>query len=366
MEFIDESTGIRLERRGGLATVVLDRPRALNALTHAMVRGIAAALDAWEQDPEVTTVVLTGAGDRGFCAGGDVVAIHADAVSGGSGALDFWRDEYTLNARIARYPKPIVALMRGLVLGGGVGLAGHARHRVVTDDSAVGMPETTIGFVPDVGGTWLLSHAPGEVGTFLALTGTPTDAAGALFAGLADAFVPAERLGALVDELADGGEPSGVIARFAASPGASALAADRSWIDRCFAADRVDDILATLRGDGRVDVAETIEARSPTALAVTLAAVRSARTLPSLEAALVQEFRVASRFLRVPDLAEGIRAQLIDKDRAPRWNPASLADIAPGVVDAFFDPLPDDLRLPRASHPDPEPRSATHTEEVPR
>jgi enoyl-CoA hydratase len=351
MEFIDESTGIRLERRGGLATIVLDRPRALNALTHTMVRGIASALTAWEHDPTVHTVLLTGAGERGFCAGGDVVAIHADAVSGGSGALDFWRDEYTLNARIARYTKPIVALMRGLTLGGGVGLAGHARHRVVTGDSAVGMPETIIGFVPDVGGTWLLSHAPGEVGTFLALTGTPTDAAGAIFSGLADVFVPSDRLEALVAELAeDDGEPSAVIARFTADPGPSALAADRSWIDRCFAADRVEDILATLRSEGRVGVAETIEARSPTALAVSLAAVRSARTLPNLEAALVQEFRVASRFLRVPDLAEGIRAQLIDKDRAPRWNPATLADIDAEFVDTFFAPLPDDLRLPHTQH----------------
>lgn len=351
MEFIDESTQIRLERRGGLAVIVLDRPRALNALTHAMVRGIAAALDAWERDPEATTVVLAGAGDRGFCAGGDVVAIHADAVSGGSGALDFWRDEYTLNARIARYPKPIVALMRGLVLGGGVGLAGHARHRVVTDDSAVGMPETIIGFVPDVGGTWLLSHAPGELGTFLALTGRPTDAAGAIVAGLADAVVPSVSLDRLVEDLASDdpatADPSAAIERYAVPAAGSALADDREWIDRCFAGHSVSHILAAVRAEGYDSVADAIESRSPTALAVTLAALRRARGLPTLEDALVQEFRVASRFLRVPDLAEGIRAQLIDKDRAPKWNPPSLDDIDAGFVDSFFAPLPDDLQLPR-------------------
>lgn len=355
MEFIDESTGIRLERRGGLAVVVLDRPRALNALTHTMVRAIAAALDVWEVDPGVATVLLTGAGERGFCAGGDVVAIHADAVSGGTGALEFWRDEYTLNARIARFPKPVVALMRGLVLGGGVGLAGHARHRVVTDDSAVGMPETIIGFVPDVGGTWLLSHAPGELGTFLALTGRPTDAAGAIIAGLADVFVPASSLDRLVEDLSSDdpatADPVAAVARHAEAPAGSALAHDRAWIDRCFAADRVPDILADLRAEGRDTVADAIESRSPTALAVTLAALRRARGMPDLEDALVQEFRVASRFLRVPDLAEGIRAQLIDKDRAPRWNPATFAEVDPTFVEAFFAPLPDELRLPLATPP---------------
>jgi enoyl-CoA hydratase len=181
-ENVNES-GVRFEVIGKLGVVTLDRPRAINALTHAMVLEIAARLDEWESDPEIARVLLEGAGDRGFCAGGDVVAVREDALAGGTASIDFWRDEYTLNARIARYPKPIVAFMDGLVLGGGVGLGAHARHRVVTEDSRVGMPETTIGFVPDVGGTWLLSHAPGELGTVLALTAEPVDAADAILVG---------------------------------------------------------------------------------------------------------------------------------------------------------------------------------------
>ncbi len=336
---------VHVEVLGRLGVVTLDRPRALNALTHGMVRSIAAALDAWEHDPVVSTVLLTGAGERGFCAGGDVVAVHRDAVSGGTGALDFWRDEYTLNARIARYPKPIVALMHGLTLGGGVGLAGHARHRVVTDSSAVGMPETTIGFVPDVGGTWLLAQAPGETGTLLALTAAPTDAAGAVYTGLANTYVPAARVaelrGALTVESAEH-----ALARLSEPAPVSPLADDREWIDACFGLDDVPSILAALAAAGQGALADVIASKSPSALWLTLASLRRARALPNLEAALVQEFRVSSRCLRMPDFAEGIRAQLIDKDRAPRWKPSRFDALDAAALERFFDPLPDDLNLP--------------------
>ncbi len=190
---------LRTEGRAGFVT--LNRPRALNALTHAMVLAVDEALTAWEHDPAVETVVIDGAGERGLCAGGDIRAIHDDARAGGTASAAFWRDEYRLNARIARYPKPYVALMDGIVMGGGVGISAHGSHRVVTERSRVAMPETGIGFVPDVGGTYLLGRAPGELGTHLALTGTPVGAADAILAGLADRYVPAAGLPALADDL---------------------------------------------------------------------------------------------------------------------------------------------------------------------
>lgn len=344
-ENVNES-GVRFEVIGKLGVVTLDRPRAINALTHAMVLEIAARLDEWESDPEIARVLLEGAGDRGFCAGGDVVAVREDALAGGTASIDFWRDEYTLNARIARYPKPIVAFMDGLVLGGGVGLGAHARHRVVTEDSRVGMPETTIGFVPDVGGTWLLSHAPGELGTVLALTAEPVDAADAILVGLADDLVPRRRLPELRAALArDGALES--IASVSASAGRSSLEKDREWIDECFGHDDVGEIVASLRAAGHDEMADTIESRSPTALVLTLESLRRSAVAADLESALVQEFRVSTRCLQLPDLAEGIRAQLVDKDRSPRWNPATIAEVDRAAILAFFEPLGEgELDLP--------------------
>ena len=340
-----ETPEVRFSVEGALAIVTLDRPRALNALTHRMVIEIATQLDTWEADPAVERVLIEGAGDRAFCAGGDIVGIYRDAVSGGNATEQFWRDEYTLNARIARYRLPVVTFMDGIVLGGGVGLAAHASHRVVTETSSVGMPEPTIGFVPDVGGTWLLSHAPGELGTRLALTAGSTDAAGAIHLGMADSFVPRERLTRLREALTTQGADE-AIAAVAGEAGHPSIADDQVTLDACFAHDDVATILAALRASGRSDLAEVIESKSPSALVLTLASLRRSRGLPSLEAALVQEFRVSVRCLGLPDLAEGIRAQVIDKDRSPRWSPASLADVDTAALSDFFDPLPHDLTLP--------------------
>lgn len=346
-ENVNES-GVRFEVTGALGIVTLDRPRALNALTHDMVLAIAERLDVWADDAAVERVLLEGAGDRAFCAGGDVVAVRADALAGGTASRDFWRDEYTLNARIARYPKPIIALMDGLVLGGGVGLAGHASHRVVTENAKVGMPETTIGFVPDVGGTWLLARAPGELGTLLALTAVPVGPGDAIQLGLADWFVPRTRLAELRAALAET-SPEAAIASVSSEPPRAELAKDREWIDECFAADDVAGIVDALRTADRADTLEALSAQSPSALVLTLASLRRARTLPTLEAALEQEFRVSMHCLALPDLVEGIRAQLVDKDRSPRWDPARLEDVDRDALDRFFDPLPEgELRLPPA------------------
>ncbi|MFH8220612.1 enoyl-CoA hydratase/isomerase family protein [Streptomyces sp. NPDC018057] len=335
---------VLLRTDGRAAHIVLNRPRALNALTHEMVRRIDAALTAWEHDPAVATVVISGAGERGLCAGGDIRAIHDDAKAGdGSAAAAFWRDEYRLNARIARYPKPYVAVMDGIVMGGGVGVSAHGSVRVVTERARVAMPETGIGFVPDVGGTYLLGLAPGELGTHLALTGAQTGAGDALLCGLADHHVPAAALGAFTADLA-GLSVHDALARHVQSPPPGDLAGQREWIDACYAADTVEEIVDRLLGRGESaakEAAETLLTKSPTALKVTLAALRRARHLGPLEAVLDQEYRVSCAALAAPDLVEGVRAQVIDKDRRPRWSPGTLAEVTAADVDRFFAPLGD-------------------------
>ncbi|MEU9232449.1 enoyl-CoA hydratase/isomerase family protein [Streptomyces subrutilus] len=336
-----EDDTVLFDIEGRTAVITLNRPKALNALTHPMVRRMAEALAAWERDPAVHQVLVRGAGERGLCAGGDIRAIHDDAKAGTTASAEFWRDEYRLNARIARYPKPYVALMDGIVMGGGVGVSAHGGVRVVTERSRVAMPETGIGFVPDVGGTWLLGRAPGRLGTHLALTGTAVGAADALLCGLADHFVPAARLPELAADLAEAPVHE-VLPRHTAAPPPGELAARRPWIDRCYAADTVEEILERLLADGdpaAKEAAETVLAKSPTALKVTLAALRRAAALGSLEEALVQEFRVSCNALASPDLVEGIRAQVVDKDRRPRWSPPALADVAGADVERHFAPL---------------------------
>ncbi|MFD7027433.1 enoyl-CoA hydratase/isomerase family protein [Streptomyces sp. NPDC059917] len=339
---------VLLHTEGRAGYVTLNRPRALNALTHAMALRIDAALTAWEHDPAVAAVVLRGAGERGLCAGGDIRSIHEDARSGSTASADFWRDEYRLNARIARYPKPYVALMDGIVMGGGVGISAHGSVRIVTERSRVAMPETGIGFVPDVGGTYLLTLAPGELGTHLALTGTPVDAADALLCGLADHFVPAALLPQLATDLAHT-DVHEVLERYVVPAPGGVLRARREWIDHCYAADTVEEILDRLRASGAPEAKEAADlllTKSPTALKVTLAALRRARTLGPLERVLEQEYRVSCAALSSPDLVEGIRAQVIDKDRAPRWSPASLAEVGAADVARFFAPLGErELRL---------------------
>ncbi|MFD9302809.1 enoyl-CoA hydratase/isomerase family protein [Streptomyces sp. NPDC060048] len=335
----DDSVLCSLDGRAGVVT--LNRPRALNALTHAMVLRIHGALAGWEGDPRVEQVVIRGAGERGLCAGGDIRAIRDDAVAGTGASVGFWRDEYRLNAYIARYPKPYVALMDGIVMGGGVGVSAHGSVRVVTERSRVAMPETGIGFVPDVGGTYLLARAPGRLGVHLALTGSAVGAADALLCGLADHFVPAGRLPALTAELADA--PAGeVLARHAAVPEPGRLAGWRGWIDHCYAADTVEEIVDRLLGYGdsaAKEAAETILGKSPTALKVTLESLRRAAVLGALEPVLEQELRVSRHALASPDLVEGVRAQVVDKDRSPRWSPATLGEVTDEDVARFFAPI---------------------------
>lgn len=332
---------VLFERRGGLGVVTLNRPQAVNALTAGMASAMLEQLTLWADDDAVAAVLVRGAGDRGLCAGGDIVAIYRDMLDGGDATADFWAGEYRLNSLIAGYPKPYVALMDGLVLGGGVGISAHGSVRIVTERTRMGMPETTIGFVPDVGGTLLLSRSPGESGTHAALTGAHLSGADALFLGLADHFVPSAQLAELAEAL-ENEAPDAAVARFAGEAPPSVLAEQQEWIDACYSSDDAEEIVRRLRtvGGEAADAADTIEAKSPTAVKVALESLRRVRGL-GLEETLEQEYRVGLRFLAGPDFREGIRAQVVDKDRNPHWQPAALADVSRADVDSYFAPLGD-------------------------
>jgi enoyl-CoA hydratase len=292
--------------------------------------------------------VIDGAGERGLCAGGDIVAIYADARAGGTASIDYWADEYRLDAAIAGYAKPVVAFMDGIVMGGGVGISAHASHRVVEENSMIAMPEVSIGFVPDVGGLFLLGRAPGQLGLHVALTGARLTAADALHLGLADVLVPRDRRAELLAALA-AGDVDQAIARVAVASPPSPLAAERSWIDAVYAHDTIEEVLGALEscpGDAPEWTRSTLRRSSPTSLKVTLRAFREAATDSSLASALTRDLRIAARCLAGHDFPEGIRAQVVDKDRNPRWSPATLAEVSADDVAAHFAPLGDrDLRL---------------------
>lgn len=333
---------------GALGHLTLDRPKALNALDLGMIRDLATALDAWEHDERVHVVLLDGAGERGLCAGGDVRGLWEQIVAGRPHDVgEFFREEYALNARISEYPKPVVVVADGITMGGGIGLAGHAGIRVVTERSRLAMPETRIGLTPDVGGSWLLARAPGRLGEYLGLTGVSMDAADAVYAGFADVVVDSARLDELREWVRENPptDAGALAARFGTAPGAAGLEAARVWIDDAFSADSVAGIVERLRArpePAASVAADTLEALSPTGLAVTLGAVRAARELPDLRAALAQEYGLVMWFATTqPDLVEGIRAQLVDKDRNPAWRPATIAELPEGLADAALAYIPD-------------------------
>ncbi|MGO3152356.1 MAG: 3-hydroxyisobutyryl-CoA hydrolase [Galactobacter sp.] len=346
---------VLFEVRGGLGLIILNRPRAVNALTHQMVNLIWSRLVAWAKDDTVERVAITGAGERGLCSGGDIVAIHEDmtrpdrTASTPYATLDFWRDEYRLNLLISRYPKPYIALMDGLVLGGGIGLSAHGSHRVVTERTRSGLPETQIGFSPDVGGTYLLGHAPGATGAHAALTGAHLDSGDAIHLGLADVFVPSESLSKVLEGLESEG-PHIVLPRYAGAAPDSGLAARRAMLDDAYglaSGGRLADgdgrpataVAQSLEAAGLTEEAEVIRSKSPTSVTVALAAVRAGAE-GDLQQALQNEWRVGARLLAGHDFPEGIRAQVIDKDRHPRWEPATLEEVAPGTDHDHLAPLP--------------------------
>ncbi len=330
---------------GGVGLATLNRPKAINSLNHTMVTVLDRVLTEWAHDSAITAVVLNGAGERGLCAGGDIVDVYDSARAGGADARAFWFEEYRLNAKIGRYPKPYVSLMDGIVMGGGVGVSAHGSVRVVTETTKMAMPEVGIGFIPDVGGTFILSRAPGLLGYHAALTGAPFGAADAIAMGFADHYVPRDRLEAFTAAVVGEGVEAAVGA-FAQEPPPSQLVAQRSWIDACYAGETVGAIVAALRERDEAaagDAADLITSRSPISVSVALEALRRAATLDSLEDVLVQEYRTSCASLRSHDLVEGIRAQVIDKDRNPKWSPPSLAAVTRQDVEDYFAPADPDL-----------------------
>ncbi|MET0454084.1 MAG: enoyl-CoA hydratase/isomerase family protein [Mycobacterium sp.] len=344
-----ENEDVLVNVSNGVGLLTLNRPKTINSLTHGMVTVVEKALRNWADDDRVHSVLLTGAGERGLCAGGDVVAIYRSVKDdGGSATRAFWWDEFRLNSYISTYPKPYVSVMDGITMGGGVGVGAHGSVRIVTDTTKMGMPEVGIGYVPDVGGTYLLARAPGLLGLHAALTGAPFSGADAIAMGFADHFVPHADLGAFTDAVLNDGVDAAV-STYATEPPASNLLAQRHWIDECYARDTVADVVAELRGHDAgpaADAANHIASRSPIALAVTLESVRRAGKLDSLNDVLRQEYRVACATLRSHDLVEGIRALLIDKDRNPKWSPSSLALFDENDVEAYFAPADPDLTFP--------------------
>ena len=342
-----ENEDVLVTVENGTGLITLNRPKAINSLTHPMVNTMSKVLTDWHHNADVQTVVVDGAGERGLCAGGDIVVIYHSARADGSEARQFWYDEYLLNAQIGRLRKPYVALMDGIVMGGGVGVGVHGSVRVVTDTTKMAMPEVGIGLIPDVGGTLILSRAPGHLGLHAALTGAPFDGADAIAMGFADHYVPHEKLADFRQTIVDHGVDA-ALAAHAIDPPASNLLAQRHWIDECFAGDTVEDIIASLRGHDAGppnDAANLIATRSPVSVSVALEAIRRAAKLDTLEDVLRQEYRTSCGSLRSHDLVEGIRAQVIDKDRNPKWSPASLAAVTPADVEAYFAPADRELEF---------------------
>jgi enoyl-CoA hydratase len=352
-----DAEGDLIVRREGAAGIIrLNRPKAINAMTLEMSLGIDAALDRFEADPAVALVLLEGAGERGLCAGGDIRGLWESSNAGGDLGKVFWRQEYIMNARIAKFPKPYVAFMDGLVMGGGVGLSAHGRHRVVTEKTKLAMPEVGLGFFPDVGGTWLLSRTPGEIGTYFGLTGQTMNGPDAIHARFADAVVPSGKWPALREALtkvragANSADVKTLIDSFATSETAGPVAAMQAKIDAWFAYDRMQDIVAALEADGS-ELAQatlkTLSEKSPRGMVVTLKLLRLARTASSLEECLVREYRAALQVFASADGREGVRAAVIDKDRNPKWSPPRIEDVTPEMVAPYFAEIgADELKFP--------------------
>jgi enoyl-CoA hydratase len=348
---------VRIE--GAAGRITLNRPDALNALTHAMVLDMHRALETWRDDPRVTRVIVDGTGERAFCGGGDIRFLYEHGRSDPASCRAFWRDEYRLNAAIAHYPKPYVALMRGIVMGGGIGVSAHGSHRIVTDNSLLAMPEVSIGFLPDVGGTLLLARAPGALGTYLGMTAARFGAADAIRAGFADRLVPARELAVLVGALVDGEPVDALLDELATRPAPGPLGRRIADIDRIFAADTLGEAMARLEaqkadnaGDsdttdsGARDFAsfalDGIARNAPLSVACAFEAIRRARDFTTIEEALALEYRFAWRSIERGDLYEGIRAAIVSRDVPPSFDPARIADVTAAQVEAMLAPLGED------------------------
>lgn len=341
-EILSQAQEILCERRGSLGLITLNRPRALNALSLAMLQGLHAQLDAWAGDPAVTRIALRGAGGRAFCAGGDIRYIHHCNRAGRAADVSaFWEAEYTLIDKLQRYPKPVVSLIEGVVMGAGVGLSQHGAARVASEAYVFAMPEVGIGLFPDVGMTHTLPRLPGRTGTYLALTGATIGPGDALALGLATHFAPVSAFEAILAALAEGGAVAAALSAHAATaPETGPVTAHRATIDACFSAETVEAILERLDAtdqDFARATAALIRTRCPSSLCIAREQMRRGLRLTVSEA-IRTEFRLVTNLMAGHDFFEGVRAVLIDKDNHPTWHPATLAEVDPVAILAVFEP----------------------------
>ena len=338
---------VLFEVRGRAGVITLNSPATLNAVSLAMVHAMHPQLLAWAEDSAVHHVIIRAAGDRAFSAGGDIRALYDWGRAGDETFCTFFHDEYRLNAAIKCFPKPYIAFIDGIVMGGGVGISIHGSHRIAGDRMTFAMPETGIGLFPDVGGSYFLPRLPGETGLYLGLTGTRIAKGDAVALGLATHYVPSSTHPALIDALCEAEDVDACLAGFAGEAGEAPLAAQRGAIDRHFSPATLDGIIESLKGDSSEWAQKCLtglQTKSPTSLRITFRQLRAGRHL-DFEDAMRMEYRIASRIFHGHDFFEGIRAVVIDKDLKPRWNPATLADLTDQDVAGYFAPLKQELPL---------------------
>lgn len=338
---------------GSIGVITLNRPQVLNALTFDMVRQMDAQLVVWAKDPAIKAVIITGVGDKAFCAGGDIKSVAQAVKSGGkerAEAGEFFRAEYTLNYRIFTFPKPYISLINGIVMGGGKGVSAHGSHRIVTENTLFAMPEATIGFFPDVGGGYFLPRCPGQTGTYLALTSKRIKTFDTLYIGFATHFVPLARLTELRAAIAAAPENlEKILKKFSSVPALiSELVPHRAKIDKCFGYDRIEEIFAELERDASpwaLETLKTLQYVSPSSLKIALRQLRLGAKM-NFAGVMTMEYRLSQACIDRPDFYEGVRAALIDKDRKPRWNPPTIYKVSDAAVAACFQSLgPQDLVL---------------------
>ncbi len=347
---MSEDAEILFEVKGGIGLVTLNRPKALNALTHEMCLALNAQLTEWETDARVKAVLIEGAGEKAFCAGGDIVKLYNEGRAGGDYPYHFYRDEYLLNTRIKHFPKPYIALIDGIVMGGGVGVSVHGSHRIATERTLFAMPESGIGLFPDVGGTYFLPRLEGELGMYLGLTGARLKAADSVFAGIAHNYIEAAQLPALKEALCAHGfsndasaELDDILKGFATNPGAGPIEEKLPQINRHFSKGSVTAIIDSLQSDDDPWAAKTADSlltKSPTSMKLTFEQLRRGAKL-DFDDCMRMEFRMVARVIKGVDFYEGTRAAVIDKDQSPKWKPARLDEVSEADIAAYFAPLPD-------------------------
>jgi enoyl-CoA hydratase len=338
---VTDEPHVLFEKRGAVGLITLNRPKALNALTHGMCLQMAMQLHAWAGQDDVKCVVVRGAGDRAFCAGGDIRSLYESGINKSPYALNFYRDEYVLDAAIKHYLKPYIALINGIVMGGGVGVSVHGSHRIANETTTFAMPETGIGLFPDVGGSYFLPRMEGGIGMYLALTGARLKTVDTLYSGVATHFIPAKDWDALIADLAAGKAIDRAIERKGEDLPPGFLAEHRASIDKMFTKDSVEGILAALDADHTDwsrDTAKTIRSKSPTSTKLTFRQLREGAKL-SFDDCMRMEYRMVHRIVAGHDFYEGVRATIIDKDGTPKWKPADLSEVSNADVDSYFAPL---------------------------